>query len=58
MGKLPPPLNDASRSGVYRATDAAEIVRAANEAIGKGEARIGERLKKKAREYAAALNVA
>lgn len=37
---------------------AAEIVRAANEAIGKGEARISERLKKKAKEYAKELDTA
>jgi hypothetical protein len=37
---------------------AAEIVRQANEAIAKGESRIGERLRKKAREYAKKLDVA
>lgn len=36
----------------------AEIVRQANEAIAKGEARIGERLKKKAREYQKELDAA
>ena len=36
----------------------AEIVRQANEAIAKGEARIGERLKTRVREYAKELDVA
>lgn len=36
----------------------AEIVRQANEAIAKGEGRIGERLRKKAREYAKELDAA
>lgn len=36
----------------------AEIVKQANEAIAKGDARIGERLKKRAREYAAKLDAA
>lgn len=37
---------------------AAEVVRAANEAISKGEVRIGERLKKRAREYEKELDAA
>lgn len=36
----------------------AEIVRQANEAIGKGELHIGDRLEKKAEEYAAELDAA
>ena len=36
----------------------AEIVRQANEAIARGEARIGERLRKKAREYEKELEAA
>ena len=37
---------------------AAEIVRQANEAVAQGDVHIGQRLKKRAREYAATLDAA